>query len=109
MELLREGRPVGKATVYRHFEKFEKEGLLIKYAPVDGGSACYQYSGALGGAPLHYHMKCDKCGKLFYLDCSFLDQVSDHFRDHHGFDLNRLKTVFYGTCSECRKKVKNEK
>jgi Fur family ferric uptake transcriptional regulator len=28
LELIRAGSPVGKATVYRHFERLEKEGML---------------------------------------------------------------------------------
>lgn len=109
LALLHEGHPVGKATIYRHFERLEKEGLLIKYAPVDGASACYQYAPASGKELLHYHMKCERCGKLFHLDCSFLNQISDHFSEHHKFELNKFKTVFYGICSECRKKNENEK
>lgn len=109
MALLHEGHPVSKATIYRHFERLEKEGLLIKYLPVDGASACYQFTDPLGKELIHYHVKCECCGKLFHLDCSFLDQIACHFSEHHNFDLNRLKTVFYGTCSNCRKKNINEK
>lgn len=109
LTLVQEGHPVGKATIYRYFERLEEDGVLIKYTPIDGASACYQYAETLAKEPLHYHMKCERCGKLFHLDCSFLDQISDHFSEHHKFDLNRFKTVFYGTCSDCRKKNKNEK
>ena len=106
LELIREGSPVGKATVYRHFERLEKEGLLIRYAPVEG--ACWEYAGEPGEVPAHYHMKCESCGKLFCLDCTFLDTISNHFSEHHKFDLNRFRTVFYGICSECRGKDKDE-
>ncbi|MCE5182927.1 MAG: Peroxide operon regulator [Synergistaceae bacterium] len=109
LALIHEGHPVGKATIYRHFERLEKEGFLIKYSSVDGASACYQYAEPSGKESLHYHMKCERCGKLFHLDCSFLDQISAHFSEHHKFDLNRFKTVFYGICSECRKKDIDEK
>lgn len=109
LALVQEGHPVGKATIYRYFERLEEEGVLIKYSPVDGASACYQYAGISAKEAVHYHMKCERCGKLFHLDCRFLDQISDHFSEHHKFDLNRFKTVFYGTCSDCRKKNKNEK
>ena len=108
LELIREGSPVGKATVYRHFERLEKEGLLIRYAPVEGAGACWEYAGEPGEVPAHYHMKCESCGKLFCLDCTFLDTISNHFSEHHKFDLNRFRTVFYGICSECRGKDKDE-
>lgn len=106
--LIRAGSPVGKATVYRHFERLEKEGLLIRYAPVEGAGACWEYAGEPGEVPAHYHMKCESCGKLFCLDCTFLDTISNHFSEHHKFDLNRFRTVFYGICSECRGKDKDE-
>ncbi|HAH70047.1 MAG TPA: transcriptional repressor [Synergistaceae bacterium] len=108
LELIRAGSPVGKATVYRHFERLEKEGLLIRYAPVEGAGACWEYAGEPGEVPAHYHMKCESCGKLFCLDCTFLDTISNHFSEHHKFDLNRFRTVFYGICSECRGKDKDE-
>lgn len=109
LSLIHENNPVGKATIYRHFERLEREGILIKYSSVDGASACYQHAPPSGKKSVHYHMKCEQCGKLFHLDCSFLNQISDHFSEHHKFDLNSLKTVFYGICSECRKKNKDEK
>ena len=108
LELIREGSPVGKATVYRHFERLEKEGLLIRYAPVEGAGACWEYAGEPGEVPAHYHMKCESCGKLFCLDCTFLDTISNHFSEHHKFVLNRFRTVFFGICSECRGKDKDE-
>lgn len=109
LALVQEGRPVAKATIYRHFYRLVEEGVLIKYSPVDGASACYQYADTQEKLLANYHIKCERCGKLFHLDCSFLDQISDHFSEHHKFDLNRFKTVFYGVCSECRKKNRDEK
>ncbi len=107
--LKQEGYAVGKATIYRYFDCLVKEGTLRRYSPVDGASACYEYTEQPDECSGHYHMKCDACGMLFHLECSFLDEISAHICEYHDFKLNKSKTVFYGTCSECNKKNNGEK
>lgn len=97
---------IGKATIYRYFEKLTEQGVLRKYAPIDGLSACYEYAGESSGCRNHYHMKCDVCGNLFHLECHFLDEISEHIDASHDFKINKFKTVFYGTCADCRAKAK---
>ncbi len=100
--LKKEGFRVGKATIYRYFEKLAEEGTLRKYSPVDGSSACYEYVGSSESCKNHYHLKCDVCGSLFHLECSLLDKISEHIEEEHDFEINKFKTVFYGTCALCR-------
>lgn len=98
-----DGVRIGKATIYRYFEKLAEEGVLRKYSSVDGSSACYEYVGDSESCRNHYHMKCDVCGSLFHLECSLLDKISEHIEEEHDFEINKFKTVFYGRCSLCRK------
>lgn len=106
--LKNDGFAVGKSTVYRHLEKLTKEGVVKRFVMHDGESACFQYVGD-GCAKNHYHLKCSVCGKLFHVDCEYLDKVADHIFKHHGFILNEESTVLYGTCADCaRKEKKNE-
>lgn len=51
-----------------------------------------------------YHCKCEKCGKLIHLHCHEVEELSQHMMEHHSFELNAMRTVFYGVCSECRQK-----
>ena len=49
-----------------------------------------------------YHCKCEKCGKLIHLHCDELDGLQSHIRGEHGFEINSMRTVFYGLCDACR-------
>jgi Fur family ferric uptake transcriptional regulator len=93
---------VGQTTVYRHLEKLAAGGLIRKYILHDGKSACYQYTGNGAKCREHFHLKCETCGSLIHVDCDFLDEIEAHLRRRHKFQLNTLKTVFYGTCKKCR-------
>ena len=99
------GIPVGTTTVYRNLEKLVKEGMAAKYV-VDGtSSACFEYIGNQNDTHIFasYHCKCEKCGKLIHLQCNEVDNLKRHMMEYHGFEMNTLRTVFYGTCSECKK------
>jgi Fur family ferric uptake transcriptional regulator len=107
--LRRKGYAIGKATIYRYFDCLVEEGTLRRYSPIDGASACYEYAGDPEECGSHYHMKCELCGCLFHTECNFLDEISAHMSEHHGFKLDKSKTVFYGICHECSKKNDGEK
>ena len=51
-------------------------------------------------------VRAEKCGKLIHLECTELSLIGDHLREEHGFDIDHARTVFYGTCNECRKEGK---
>ena len=97
------GENVGRTTVYRTLEKLEKEGIVRKYSAV-GESNCYQYVSTSEECNRHFHLKCENCGKLIHLECDELISISGHIAEHHGFSVNPLKTVFYGTCEVCKAK-----
>ncbi len=97
------GSDVGKSTVYRYLEKLAQEGIVKKYT-VDGErSICYQYLHSHQSCSNHYHLKCEKCGKLIHMECETVDRLSEHIFVHHNFHLNAAKCVFYGTCENCTK------
>jgi Fur family ferric uptake transcriptional regulator len=93
---------VGQTTVYRHLEKLAAGGLIRKYILHDGKSACYQYINDEKHCREHFHLKCENCGALIHVNCDFLDEISRHLFHRHHFQINMLKTVFYGTCKKCR-------
>lgn len=100
------GIPVGTTTVYRNLERLVKQGLAAKYV-IDGTtSACFEYIGGSDSESraVCYHCKCEKCGKLIHLQCSEVNDLIRHMRDHHDFEMDSLRTVFYGICSDCREK-----
>jgi Fur family ferric uptake transcriptional regulator len=93
---------VGQTTVYRHLEKLAAGGMIRKYILHDGKSACYQYIADEKNCREHFHLKCESCGALIHVDCDFLDEISRHLLYRHHFQIDLLKTVFYGTCKTCR-------
>ena len=97
------GITVGTTTIYRQLEKMVSEGLVAKYV-VDGtSSACFEYTGdEEESQAVCYHCKCEKCGKLIHLHCDEVENLKQHMLEHHDFEMNPLRTVFYGLCSECR-------
>lgn len=97
------GKPVGTATVYRNLEKMVEEGVVAKYSSDPSDSACFEYIGA-GEKCCHpscFHLKCQQCGKLIHIECEEIIRLQEHMRSAHGFELNPVRTVFYGTCRDC--------
>jgi Fur family ferric uptake transcriptional regulator len=101
--------PIGKTTVYRHLEKLVEGGKLRRYFLEGGESACYQFINDDAKCREHFHLKCENCGELIHLDCDVLEDVATHVRKDHGFQINPLKTVFYGTCGRCSAKRKKSR
>ena len=100
-----QGITIGTTTVYRNLEKMVEQGLVAKYN-VDGtSSACFEYIGDHGEEHENcYHCKCEKCGKLIHLQCNEIESLKQHMQQHHDFQMDPHRTVFYGICGECSKK-----
>ena len=43
------------------------------------------------------------CGKLIHMHCDELNEIKEHLFSHHGFNINSMRTVFYGVCKDCSK------
>jgi Fur family ferric uptake transcriptional regulator len=93
---------IGQTTIYRHLEKLVQGGKIRKYLLSGGASACYQYITGDKKCREHFHLKCEQCGILIHLDCTLLNKIRRHLLKSHNFQINTLKTVFYGKCEKCR-------
>ena len=101
--LVRMGKPVSTATIYRQMERFVADGTVRKYLLETGDSACYEYVGEQKQeCASHFHCKCEKCGRLIHMDCDELQEIRQHLLEHHGFVWDSGRTVFYGICDQCR-------
>ena len=49
----------------------------------------------------HLHLKCVRCGRIYHLDCHFMDEVRAHLMAEHGFTLQCEGSVLYGMCRSC--------
>ena len=50
----------------------------------------------------HLHLKCVKCGKIIHLECHFMEEISHHIEESHGFTLQCKNSILYGVCKECK-------
>ncbi|MCI9078622.1 MAG: transcriptional repressor [Lachnospiraceae bacterium] len=100
--LKEQGTPVGITTIYRHLDKFQKEGVVQKIV-LDGNSgACYQYiHGSFSQNNCQFLLKCENCGKITNMGCSHMQDLYSHVLEEHNFNVNPHRTMFYGTCSKC--------
>lgn len=97
---------IGIATIYRQLEKLVSEGQVQKYYIDEHSACCFEYTGesrADMDTP-HFHLKCEQCGNLFHVECEELLEIQNHLLTEHGFSINPLRTVFYGTCKDCLQK-----
>lgn len=95
---------IGVATLYRHMDKLVSDGVVKKYSLDGQTSAYYEYTGDCDECHSHHHFKCEQCGKLIHFECELLSTATEHLAKEHGFDVNSLKTMFYGKCDSCAKK-----
>ncbi len=95
---------VGTTTVYRQLERMVKQGLVAKYTIDSKSSACFEYLNEQECCqkPVCYHCKCEKCGKLFHMQCEEITKLEQHMQGEHGFEINPRRTVFYGICRDCQ-------
>ena len=92
---------IAHSTIYRHLEKLSAEGKIRKYMLSDGKSAYYQYIEIDDKCREHLHLKCEVCGLLIHAEDDLFDEIDHNLLINHDFQINMLKTVFYGTCKKC--------
>ncbi len=95
------GTPIGTATIYRQLEKLVEQGVVRKYTVDSSTCACFQYVEPDMKCHEHFHLKCERCGKLIHLECDFVRELASHVQSEHGFAIDPLRTVFYGVCRDC--------
>ena len=96
---------VPTATLYRLMDSLVKEGVVRKYIIGPSSSCCYQYNSCLEDNE-HFHLICEKCGRLFHLRCDEVSHLMKHINDEHGFSIDPCRINLYGVCEECQKEDK---
>ncbi|MBQ9156453.1 MAG: transcriptional repressor [Eubacterium sp.] len=100
------GKNIGTATIYRQLDRMVDEGLVTKFTIDSTSPACYQYLEPETHCQddICYHCKCEECGRVIHLHCHEIPEFHKHILEHHGFEVNSMRTVYYGICSDCAKK-----
>ena len=90
------------ATLYRLIDNLLENGKVRKFIIDINQGACYQYVDD-NACHDHFHFICQKCGKLYHLDCDEINLLLKHLEKDHGFALDLSKVNLYGLCKDCNK------
>lgn len=94
---------VNITTIYRYLDKLAKEGTVMKYVAEKGSQAVYQYVEMGHHCEEHLHLKCVSCGCIIHLECAFMQEISEHILEDHGFKLQCKNSIIYGLCRNAGK------
>ncbi len=86
---------ISMGTVYRNLKHLSEQGDIIIIGSVND---CDRFD---HNTYLHFHLVCEKCGKIFDLPVSsgFIEAL-----DSQNFKVNSMKVLISGHCSECVKR-----
>ena len=93
---------ISLGTVYRNLSLLVNLGSIRKISTGDGPD---RFDAAT--AP-HYHFVCTSCHQVMDLDMEFLSDIETKASRHFDGKITGHATNFYGLCSECLEKSKNE-
>lgn len=87
---------ISLATLYRNLNKLAQMKLIRK---IDGleNSAHFDHN-----IHEHYHFICDKCGKVFDVDCDIAPETFKQIENNKGCLIKGHDITFHGLCSECK-------
>ena len=101
-----QGNEVNITTIYRFLDKLTESGEVMKYIAENGTRAVFQYVGEKQHCEDHLHLQCIRCGAILHLDCDFMDEISEHVKDEHGFQIQCKNSIIYGLCHSCLEKAR---
>jgi Fur family transcriptional regulator, ferric uptake regulator len=97
-ELRAEGKPTGRASIYRVLELLVDHGLVER---VTVGHGLSRFERAQPGGEHHHHLVCDQCGRLVAFDDPALEQAIDDLSERLGVRVEHHDVVLHGACRQC--------
>lgn len=82
-------------TVYRNLNQLSEAGMLMKI-PIADGSDRFD-----GRTDCHYHMICEKCGRVFDIELDCLDEIPQTVMRENGHRITRVTLNLKGVCAGC--------
>lgn len=89
------------ATVYNNLRVFKEIGL-VKELTYGDTSSRFDYV-----TTDHYHVICEKCGKIVDFPYSGLEEMEQKASEETGFIIRSHRIELYGVCPECSHMLKN--
>lgn len=98
-ELARKRLPrISLGTVYRNLEHLSSDGVVLK---LEMAGARKRFDGKLSP---HYHIRCDKCGRVDDVDAKVPPGIDGALRGRSDYRVTGHRLEFDGICPKCRKK-----
>ena len=98
-DALRDGRRVGRASVYRVLDELVSLDLVSR-VDIGDGVARYEPQRA-HGAEHHHHLVCDGCGRLTPFQDDALERAIRRLADRVAFDVSDHDVTLHGSCEHC--------
>lgn len=87
---------ISKGTVYRNLNRLSEMGKIRKIeipgAPDRFDHLCHN----------HYHIICEKCGRVFDVNMEYMDGLEHRITDSDGFEFTGHDIIFRGICPDCK-------
>ena len=93
----REHPNISRATVYRNLKRLSQMGR-IRRIEVPGGADRFER-----WCRMHYHVRCERCGRIFDVDMEVVTDLEKKIKDTHGFEFTGHDIIFTGICPQCQK------
>lgn len=98
-ERLREqGRPTGRASIYRVLDLLVAHGLAERLA-VGDGQARFERTHPSGAH--HHHLVCEQCGRLVAFDDPGLERAIGRLSERLGVRVQSHDVLLHGACARC--------
>jgi Fur family ferric uptake transcriptional regulator len=99
-DALRDGRRVGRASIYRVLDELVSLALVTR---VDVGDGVARYEPQrTHDAEHHHHLVCDDCGRLTPFQDDALEQAIRKLAARVAFDVSDHDVTLHGCCEHCR-------
>jgi Fur family ferric uptake transcriptional regulator len=96
----RDGRRVGRASIYRVLDELVTLGLLSR---VDVGDGVARYEPQRPhDHEHHHHLVCDGCGRLIPFQDDALERAIRGLAARVAFDVSDHDVTLHGSCESCR-------
>ena len=95
--IVQEHPHISRGTVYRNLNRLAEMGQIRKLE-IPGRAERFDHL-----CHEHYHVRCEKCGRVFDVDMDCVSGLEKHIKADHGFQFNGDDIIFKGLCPDCRK------
>lgn len=95
---------IGLTTIYRALDRLSLDGVVTKFYDENNVTHYKYVNDCL--SETHFYLKCQKCEKIYHVDCSCIDDLSIHILRQHKFKIDTKNIILEGLCDNCRSFIK---